>query len=344
MPAPSPHLHTWPAEWEPHAATWIAWPHNIDTWPGDFDPIEPLFIRLISILADVEPVHVLGGPAAAYERAMFAVGSIPNVVVHAVETNDCWIRDYGPTFVRQRDNGEVIAVDWRYNAWGGKWPPWDLDAAAAEKIAQLAGVRRVESTMTCEGGGLESDGAGTLLATPQSILVDTRNSGWSQADAEAELQRQLGVDKILWVPHGSLAGDDTDSHIDQLARFTAAGRVLAAVSYTPDDENFTPLRKQLDALRTMQDASGKTLEVVPLTTPPPRYVRGERVPESYCNFYLANGIVVVPTFGFADTDEAACRIISEQFLDRTLVPLDASEMVRGLGAFHCATQQQPAAL
>ena len=329
----------WPAEWSPHDATWIAWPHNRDTWPGRFSPIEAIFKRMVAILADVEPVHVLSGPDAASESAELALADIDNVTIHAMETNDCWIRDFGPTFVQDSAAG-VVGVDWRYNAWGGKWPPWDEDAANAKRILQAINIAHSPSDLTCEGGALETDGEGTLMTTSSAILTVTRNPDFTQAEVETRLKTQLGVSKILWVDGGGLAGDDTDSHIDQLVRFTHPGTVVAAVAYTSDDENHLRLSAQYECLRHMTDAKGRLLNIVPLMTPPPRYISNQRVPESYCNFYIANEIVLVPTFGFRPTDDAAIEILKQQFATRTIVPLPATDLVWGLGAFHCATQQQ----
>ncbi len=332
----------WPAEWTSHDATWIAWPHNRNTWPERFEPIEPVFERMIRVIAEVEPVHVLGGTSDCYTRAAERLTDIPNVTLHEIATNDAWIRDYGPTFVTDVKQEKLLAVDWQYNAWGGKWPPWDQDAENARCIAKLIGCEVSSSRLTAEGGGLETDGEGTLLTTSSCLMAATRNPQWQREDVENELKLQLGVSKVLWVDGGALAGDDTDSHIDQLVRFTKPGRVLAAVSTTTEDENFDKLENQYRCLQEQVDALNRRLEIVKLPTPPPRFIGGQRVPESYCNFYLANSIVLVPTFGYRRTDDAAIQIIKNEFPNRTLVTVDASDLVWGKGAFHCTTQQQPA--
>ncbi len=332
----------WVAEWEPHAATWMAWPHNLETWPGRFDNIPATFERLIRTIADVEDVHVLGGPEDGCELAMEALQNCPRVTVHPVVTNDCWIRDFGPTFVVDRINRKLGAIDWQYNAWGGKWPPFDEDAANAERVLSIVGAKRFQSRLFCEGGALETDGAGTLLTTSRCLLSLSRNPHWSREEVESELESQLGIQRVLWIDGGELEGDDTDSHIDQLVRFIRPGLVVAAVSYSSDDENATKLEKQLTSLSSLLDARNKPLDIVKLPTPPPRFIQGCRVPESYCNYYLANGIAIVPTFGFRETDEAALRILQELMPDRTVIRLDASDLIWGRGAFHCVTQQQPA--
>jgi agmatine deiminase len=198
------------------------------------------------------------------------------------------------------------------------------------------------SALTGEGGGMETDGQGTMMTTSSCLLASTRNFHWSRELIEAELKRMLDLSKVLWVDGGALAGDDTDSHIDQLARFVRPGLVLAAVSYSSNDSNAEKLELQRQRLTEMSDAQGRMLDIIPLMTPPPRLIQGKRVPESYCNFYIANEIVLMPTFGFRETDENAAGILQDLMPDRRVVCLDASDFIWGLGAFHCATQQQPA--
>ncbi len=262
--------------------------------------------------------------------------------MHPVSTNDAWIRDYGPTFVLRKTDGQLVGIDWKFNAWGGKYPPFDDDARAAELICRRIGCTRSMSPLYCEGGGLETDGQGTLLTTSSCLLSASRNPGWSRAMVEEELMRQLGVTRIVWVDGGGLIGDDTDGHIDQLARFVAPGIVVAAVSSNVHDPNFAGLARNVKILRESSSASGQQLQVVELPTPPPRFIAGKRVPESYCNFLFANGIVIVPTFGQPTTDRAAIDILGSLMPAHQIVPLDASELIWGLGAFHCASQQQPA--
>ncbi|MEZ6137242.1 MAG: agmatine deiminase family protein [Pirellulaceae bacterium] len=334
--------HVWPAEWARQAATWIAWPHNLETWPGRFQSIPSVYVRFISTLASVQPVHVLSGGPAASPPAASRLANIANVTIHEIPTDDTWIRDYGPTFVKRKSDKELVGIDWKFNAWGGKYPPFDLDAAAAEAVCRKAGCTRSMSSMYCEGGALEGDGQGTLLTTSSCLLSPTRNPGWSREMVEDELKRQLGVSVIVWVDGGGLAGDDTDGHIDQLARFVAPGVVVAAVSSNINDPNHDGLLRNVRILRQSKDVAGQPLQVVELPTPPPRFIDGKRVPESYCNFLFANGIVIVPTFGNSETDKAAIEILASLIPARTIVPLDSSELIWGLGSFHCASQQQPA--
>lgn len=338
--------YRWVAEWEQHEATWISWPHNQDTWPGLFEAIPPIAERLIRTLAEVEKVHVLGGPPSSHAVAIRQLGDVPNVEVHPIVTNDCWIRDYGPTFLVSEDRKDLGAVLWKFNAWGNKYHPHDDDSAAGANITKLLKERGDICEVFCsdlvaEGGGLETDGEGTLLATSSSIKTYSRNPNWNESQIESELKRLLGVERVLWIDGGELAGDDTDSHIDQLVRFVRPGVVVSAVSYSLDDSNAPKLAKQFEVLKGCVDARGRPLEIVPLVTPPPRYIQGKRVPESYCNFYIANGIIVVPTFGYRETDDAAIAKLAELFPSHIVVPIDAASFIWGLGAFHCATQQQP---
>lgn len=351
----SPHL--WPAEWERQAATWIAWPHNLDTWPGRFESIPPAFVKFILTLSQFQSVHVLTGPASVRPTAetflskealsgqAFNRGtSNPQhpIELHQVATNDAWIRDYGPTFVRRRDDGALVGVDWKYNAWGGKYPPYDDDANAAELICRAVGCTRSMSSMYCEGGGLESDGQGTLLTTSSCLLSPTRNPGWTRDMVETELKRQLGVEKIIWVDGGGLLGDDTDGHIDQLARFVSPTVVVAATSSDVSDPNSAGLQANLETLRQSTAADGTPLTVHALPTPPPRLIDDRRVPESYCNFVFVNDGLIVPTFRHEATDQAALKLLGQLLPQRKIVPLDAYDVIWGLGAWHCLSQQQPA--
>jgi len=345
--------YRWVAEWERHEATWISWPHNANTWPGRFTNIPHVAEQMVRTLAEVEHVHVLGGTPEATVQAEEFLSGAKNVTIHEIESNDVWIRDFGPTFLLSNDGKKLGATRWRFNAWGGKYPH-ERDALASAKICNvldsqgklLADGESVmdsfASNLVAEGGGLETDGQGTLMSTSSCLLASTRNFHWTRELIEAELMRMLGVRKVLWVDGGALAGDDTDSHIDQLARFIRPGLVVAAVSYSGNDSNAEKLSLQRQNLIEMTDAAGRPLDIVPLTTPPPRLIQGKRVPESYCNFYIANEIVIMPTFGFRETDDLAAGILQDLMPERRVVCLDASDFIWGLGAFHCATQQQPA--
>ncbi len=344
--------HVWPAEWEHQAATWLAWPHNVATWPKRFELIPPAFVKLAIELSQFQSVHVLTGPAEARASAEAHLGkdalneagqaTAHPIELHPIATNDTWIRDYGPTFVRRLDDGSVVGIDWRYNAWGGKYPPYGDDALATEFICREAGCTRSISPLHCEGGALDTDGLGTLLTTRSCLLSPTRNPGWTRDMVETELKRQLGVEKIIWVDGGELSGDDTDGHIDQLARFIAPGMVVAATSSEDGDPNSEGLEANLRQLRKCTAADGSPLSVHALPTPPPRIVDGQRAPESYCNFLFANNCLIVPTFRNEATDQAALRLLEQLLPQRKLIPLDAYDFIWGLGAWHCASQHQPA--
>ncbi|HEX3997346.1 MAG TPA: agmatine deiminase family protein [Pirellulales bacterium] len=328
-----------PAEWEPHAATWLSWPHRLATWPGKFEPIPHLYVQLVRTLAAVEAVHVLaGGHPMLQARALLA--GIANVTLHEIATDDAWIRDSGPTFLVGPPGSPPTLIDWGYNAWGGKYPPYANDDALGRLIARETGRICHEPDMILEGGAIDVDGRGTLLTTEECLLNPNRNPQLSRGQIERRLYEFLGARKVLWLGRG-IAGDDTDGHIDELARFVGPRTVVAAVEENPRDENFASLDENLRRLRSFTDADDQPLEVVPLPMPRPIVYDGQRLPASYCNFYLANGIAVVPQFG-DPADAEAVEILGGVLKDRRIVPLPARDLVWGLGAFHCITQQEPA--
>jgi agmatine deiminase len=335
--------HFWPAEWEPQSATWISWPHNQDTWPGRFASIPGVFHEFIGTLAEVQLVRVLFSPNKIAPPALRDLEQNPNVELVEIETNDAWIRDYGPTFVKRKSDQSLVGICWRFNAWGGKYPPFDLDAAVGRRICESLKCPRSMSSLYCEGGALETNGKGVVLTSSSCLVNPNRNPGWSQQMVTNELRMQLGAEQVIWVDGGGLAGDDTDGHIDQLARFVDENTVVAAVASQKDDPNASGLEANLRILRGVHLRDNAMLNVVPLPTPPPRFIEGQRVPESYCNFVIANRIVLMPIFRNPRTDLMAQDILSSVFPTRTIVPLDASDLAWGLGAFHCASQQQPAA-
>jgi agmatine deiminase len=329
-----------PAEWEPHAATWISWPHKRESWPGKFEPIPPLYARLISTLAKFEPVNVLAGGAAVMAEAKSLVGGVSQVHLHDIPTNDAWTRDHGPTFLVGPPGSPPALVDWGYNAWGGKYPPFDLDDAVPRHIAELTGRHRFTPGIILEGGAIDPNGCGTILTTEQCLLNPNRNPRLNRADMERYLADYLGSKKILWLGEG-IEGDDTDGHIDELARFVGPRTVVAAWEENPDDFNHQPLRENFERLKRMTDQDGQPLEVTPLPMPRPIFHDGQRLPASYCNFYIANGVVIVPQFD-DPADRTVVEILGRQFPDREIIDLPARDLVWGLGAFHCITQQEPA--
>ncbi len=324
-----------PAEYEAHATTWLVWPHNPDTWPGCLAEAKREFTVLVETLAESEPVHVLVQDEDQRARVAAALNS--SATLHVVPSDDSWMRDIGPTFVH--DAGGLTALDWTFNNWGGKYPPWDRDDRVASRVAELAGTRHLRVGMVAEGGSLEVDGQGTLLATRSSLLGATRNPGCSEDQIAARLGELLGCPRIIWLDAG-LAGDDTDGHIDNLARFVAPGRVVCAAEDDPSDPNHEPLAACRERLEQAVDARGRRLEVETLPMPEPLAAEGVRLPASYANFYIANRVVAVPQFGGA-ADRRALEVIQKLLPDRPARGVPARSLLRGLGTLHCLTQQQP---
>jgi agmatine deiminase len=328
-----------PAEWEPHAATWLSWPRNPNTWPGKFGPIPAVWEELTRTIAEFEPVHILAGGREVFRQAEKMVGDVPGVTIHDIPTNDVWIRDHGPTFLTGPPGAPPALVDWIYNAWGGKYPPFDLDNGVPRSIANLTGRRRFEPQMVFEGGAVDVNGRGTVLASEQCLLNPNRNPRLARDDVEWYLGEYLGVSRVLWL-RAEIAGDDTDGHVDQTARFVGPRTVVAALADNPDDANFDSLEANFERLREMVDQDGRPLEVIALPMPRPICYQEHRLPASYANFYIANGLVLVPQYG-DPADDRAVRILAELFPDRQVRGLWAVDLVWGLGACHCVTQQEP---
>lgn len=294
---------------------------------------------MVLAIAEVEPVHVLAGGDEVRRVAEKFIGGRENIILHDIRTNDAWARDHGPTFLNSRTQPPAL-VDWEYNAWGGKYPPYDLDNQVPRQIAELTGRRRFATGVVLEGGAIDGDGQGTVLTTASCVLNPNRNPDMSRERMEQLLADYLGAKKVLWAPRGELAGDDTDGHIDQLARFVGPGTVVAAITEDESDENFEPLQENLRAFREMRDATGRQLEVIPLPLPAPKYYDGQRLPACYCNFYIANGLVLVPQFG-DPADDHALGILRELMPQHEVRGLPSLDLVWGLGSFHCLTQQEP---
>jgi agmatine deiminase len=340
-----------PAEWEPHTATWLTWPHNLESWPDAFGPIPAIWVELVRLLAPGEHVHILvNDDSAANEvhRLLAGAGVAPSAVsLHLIPSNDAWMRDHGPTFLTRRTGPtgptrqtELAAVDWIYNAWGGKYPPFDRDAAIAAQVAALAGARRFEPGIVLEGGSIEVNGCGTVLTTEACLLNPNRNPNLDRGRIEGFLRDYLGVSHVLWLGDG-IVGDDTDGHIDDLARFADPQTVVTVVEDDARDENYDLLQENLRRLHRMTDQDGRPLRVVELPMPGAVYRDGRRLPASYANFYIANEVVVVPVFD-DPMDEKALAVLQELFPSRRVHGIGSRDLVWGLGAFHCITQQQPA--
>jgi agmatine deiminase len=334
----------WPAEWERHRATWLAWPHKEASWPRRLEHVPPRFVEMVRALVAGERVEILvsdAGAAASVGELLERAGIEPSAVgLHVVPTDDAWIRDHGPTFVVRDRPPALAAVAWGYNAWGGKYPPWDRDAEVAPRVAALRGVPRFDGGMVLEGGSIDGDGQGTLLTTESCLLNPNRNPGLSRGEIEDRLRSGLGVERILWLGDG-IVGDDTDGHVDDLTRFVAPGVVVTVVEQDPADANHAPLADNLRRLETMTDARGRRLTVIPLPMPAPVVWEETRLPASYANFYVANAVVLVPVFDDPN-DHRALAILARLFPDRRVTPILARDLVWGLGACHCLTQQEPA--
>lgn len=333
--------YRWPAEWERHAATWMSWPHNRNSWPGKFEPVPGQYANLVRAIATAEPVHVLAGGKEVMSEARRLVGDVPNVVLHDIRTNDAWCRDHGPTFLcAPASEAPPALVDWEYNAWGGKYP-FELDNDVPRQIAELQHRRRFVPGIILEGGAIDGNGCGTVLTTESCLLNPNRNSKLGRDEIERYLAHYLGVGNVLWLANAELAGDDTDGHIDQLARFVNANTVVAAWEEDPRDANFEPMQSIHRQLGSMRDQDGRPLTVVRLPLPQAKYFQDQRLPASYLNFYIANGLVVVPQYE-DPADSNAVSILSRLFPDRRVIGLPSLDLIWGLGSFHCLTQQESA--
>jgi len=334
-----------PAEWAPHRGTWLSWPHKEASWPGLFDRIPPVFAEMVRLLAPGEEVHinVAGAEMEAEVRALLAdrVVRMDRVFFHHHPTNDAWCRDHGPIFVQRdgRDRREEMILDWGYNAWGGKYPPYDLDDAIPSRIGAELGLPVLSPGIVLEGGSIEVNGAGSLLTTEACLLNPNRNPHLSREEIEAVLRAYLGVGHILWLGDG-IEGDDTDGHVDDLTRFVGPATVVTVVEEDPADANYRPLRDNLERLRGMTDQDGRPLRVVELPMPRGVWHDGQRLPASYANFYIGNEVVLLPGYD-RERDGVARETLQALCPDRRVEVVDCTDLAWGLAAFHCVTQQWP---
>lgn len=346
--SPAAQGYRMPAEFEAHVATWLSWPHKEASWPGKLERIPPLFVEMVRALVPGEVVNILvndAAPAASVRALLQRADIAPDRVrLHEVATDDAWIRDSGPTFITRHDDGrvETAIVNWGYNAWGGKYPPWDRDDVIPERVADILGLPVFTPGMILEGGSIDVNGCGTLLTTESCLLNPNRNPQLERAAIEQRLCDFLGVRHILWLGDG-IEGDDTDGHVDDLTRFVNATTVVTVIEDDPQDTNHAALQANYRRLREMRDQDGRPLQVV--TLPMPRAIahEGQRLPASYANFYIGNAAVLLPTFA-QPTDAIASATLAALFPHRRIVPIPATDFVWGLGACHCATQQQPDAV
>jgi len=329
-----------PAEFEPHEATWLAWPHNPETWPGRLKHIPPIWLQMIKPLHLHEMVHICVNDAEMEEQVRFwlrrhDIGD--RVLLHQIPTNDAWARDHNGIFVKR--DGKLMVVDWIFNSWGKKYGAYDLDDAVPRHAAKYLNVPCVEPGIVLEGGSIDVNGLGALMTTEQCLLNKNRNPHLTKTEIECYLKDYLGVNHILWLGDG-IAGDDTDGHVDDITRFVNPTTVVTAVEEDPADENYKPLQDNLKRLKSMKDQDGRPLRIVEIPMPGPIVYEDQRLPASYANFYIANGVVLAPTFSHSN-DQRALAKLQELFPTRRVIGIECTEMVWGLGAIHCVTQQQP---
>jgi agmatine deiminase len=341
----------WPAEWEPHEATWIGWPHHEPDWPGKFEAIPWAFAEIVRVLHRYERVEILCDSEAVREQARHHLGAhavdLARCGLHLVPTDRVWLRDSGPTGVYGPRGFEWIR--WAFNAWA-KYDNYTRDEHVAGAVAELSEQPSVMALrpdgagrLVLEGGGIEGNGAGTLLVTEEWLLSDVqvRNPGLGAADYERAFADHLGTARTIWLGEGCV-GDDTHGHVDDVARFVDARTVVLAYEPDPADENHRRMEDNLVRLERATGASGERLRVVKLPFPAPVIMQGERLPASYANFYVGNGVVIVPTFNDPN-DRVALGILAELFPDRHVVGIHSIDLIWGLGSLHCLTQQQPVA-
>ena len=344
---PAEHGYSFPAEWHQHAATWISWPRPEGiSFPGFYHRAIEDVAGVVAAIARHEPVH-LNVPNANYERIVrefLEVRGVPRrrVRVHYVPTNECWTRDHGPAFVQRtrRDKVETAVVDWGFNAWGGKYPPWDADDAVPARVALLLDLPAFHNDLVMEGGAIDVNGAGTLLTTTSCLLHPNRNPGVGQAEIERHLKAYYGQRHVVWLGEG-IAGDDTNGHVDDLARFIGERLIVTATEEDPADANYRVLRANRRALDRARDADGRGFEILELPMPRPVVHEGQRLPATYVNFLFVNGGLLVPTFGDRSRDRVALERLQRALPRRRVIGVDCRALIWGLGAIHCLTQQQP---
>jgi agmatine deiminase len=330
-----------PPEWAPHQGTWFSWPHNPGTWPAQLPAAERALAHAVAVLSNHEHVYLNVKDAAhgRHVRALLSDGAdLAAISFEHIATNDAWCRDHGAIFVHDRA-GRLTALDFRFNAWGGKYPPFDLDDAVPPQMAMRLGVPVVAVDHVLEGGSIDVNGAGALVTTTQCLLNPNRNPHRDRGEIEALLHDCLGAEQVFWLGDG-IVGDDTDGHIDDITRFVGEARVITAVEPDRHDPNHRPLAENREKLETFRLLDGRALEVVEVPMPDPLLENGERLPASYANFYIANGLVLVPVFG-CDRDKDALAIIGSCFPGRAIVGVDCRDIVVGLGTLHCLSQQVP---
>ena len=334
-----------PAEFAPHKATWVSFPHKELSWPGKIEKIYKPYSQFIAAVSQGERVNINVSDMKMKDFALSHISqtdaNLDNIRFFLHPTNDAWCRDHGPAFLINPESQEhnKIIVNWEFNAWGGKYPPYDLDNQIPQLIVQAEKLPIFSPKIIMEGGSVEFNGAGTILTSKSCLLNPNRNPHLSQNQIEAYLKNYYGAEQILWIDNG-IAGDDTDGHVDDTVRFVNENTVLAVVETNPNDENYQPLQANLKQLKEMKLIDNQLLNVVELPMPAPVVYEGQRLPASYANFYIANKAVVVPVYN-CENDEAALKTIQEYFPERKVIGIDSTDIIWGLGSFHCLSQQEP---
>ncbi len=333
-----------PAEFHKHESTWLSWPHKEESWPGKIETIFPVYAQFVKLLAKGEKVNINVADEVMMQKAIGhlqqAGADLSKVIFHFNPTNDAWCRDHGPAFlINPNAEQKKVIVDWGYNAWGNKYPPFDLDDVIPTRIAEKLNLPVYHPGIVMEGGSVEFNGLGDLLTTTSCLLNKNRNPNLSQNQIEQYLINYYGVNQIMWLGDG-IVGDDTDGHIDDLTRFVNEDTVVTVIEENKTDENYQPLKENLDSLRKLRLGNGKHLNIVELPMPSPLFYEGQRLPASYANFYISNKYIVTPTFRDKN-DDRALSILQSCFKDRKVVGLDSTDLIWGLGSFHCLSQQEP---
>ena len=333
-----------PAEWAPQSAVWLSWPHNRQTWPRHFRPIPAKFAEIVAHISRHEKVCInLARPLQKRAQSLIdkAKAELANVRFFDHPTNDAWCRDHGPIFVKNDRTGEVALTDWRYNAWGGKYPPYGLDNKIPLRIAAALGLRRFENGMVLEGGSIDVNGAGLLLTTEACLLNKNRNPHLTRAQIEQNLRDYLGVHTVFWLGEG-IVGDDTDGHIDDLSRFFRADGIVTVIESNQHGKDYQVLQANFERLKSLRTPAGKKFTLVGLPMPKPCFCEGRQLPASYANFLIINGAVLMPAFRQPRRDAAAAEALAGCFPGREIIPIDCLDLALGLGTLHCISQQQPA--
>ncbi|WP_341228537.1 agmatine deiminase family protein [uncultured Arcticibacterium sp.] len=332
-----------PAEWLQHKATWLSFPWNKETWEDRLPRVYPSYFQFIKEISEVEQVNINVGNSQVKtiieKQLAFHNLDNSNILLHDFPTNDSWCRDHGPSFVVNTTTKEKRIVDWQYNAWGGKYPPFNDDNQIPIRVAELLNLKTYKPGIVMEGGSIEVNGAGSLLTSKSCLLNKNRNPHLNQKEIETYLMNFYGVEQILWIEDG-IVGDDTDGHVDDTTRFINENTVLTVMESDRLDDNYGILKENLEQLKMMKLLNGESLNIIELPMPSPVIDNGLRLPASYANFYICNQKVLVPIYN-CQQDDVALEIIGKCFPNRKVVGIDSTEIIWGLGSLHCLSQQEP---